>query len=113
VTRPPNGVTARSKWGREARVSLRMKVLSLVGGAGAAIVLACGVHEEVVPAIAVQPGAAARAMALLGHGGPNDPVPAVARPADAIAPGDDEDASADGYGYEYGYEGFNDGSGGQ
>jgi hypothetical protein len=35
--------------------------------------LACAPHEEGTPAITVQPGAAARAMALLGHVGPNDP----------------------------------------
>jgi hypothetical protein len=35
-----------------------------------ALVLACGAHEEVTPAIAILPGAAARAMALLGA---NDP----------------------------------------
>jgi hypothetical protein len=55
----------------ERGVSRGMK-LRAVAACGA-IATACVAHEEVTPAIAVQPGAAARAMALLGHGGPNDP----------------------------------------
>jgi hypothetical protein len=85
------------------RVFLRMRALALVACAGVPVVLACGATEEITPAIAVHPGAAARAMALLGHGGPNDPaVPEVTSRADAGATEDDGDASADGYGYEFG-----------
>ncbi len=57
---------------------------ALVAAAGAVLV-ACGPHEDVTPAIAVQPGAAARAMALLGHGGPNYPSAARAPSVDGGA----------------------------
>ncbi len=49
------------------------------------VAAACGSHEDVTPLIAVQPGAAARAMALLSHGGPNDPSPPAAEDAGADA----------------------------
>ena len=60
----------QAKEKRALRVFRLMKLHALA--ACAAMAAACA-HEEVTPAIAVQPGAAARAMALLGHGGPNDP----------------------------------------
>jgi hypothetical protein len=69
------------------RVFRLMKLHALA--ACVAMAAACA-HEDVTPAIAVQPGAAARAMALLGHGGPNDPHAAPA--ADA---GDDESAETE------------------
>lgn len=56
-------------------------LVALAGGG--ALSLACGAHEELTPPIAVQPGAAARAMLLLGHGGPNDPIPRRALAEDA------------------------------
>ena len=55
-----------------APLFIRGRALALLGACGA-FAVACGAHEEITPAIPVQPGAAARAMALLGHGGPNDP----------------------------------------
>jgi hypothetical protein len=47
-------------------------VVLLVLAGGAAVAVACGPHEDVTPAIAVQPGAAARAFALMGRTGANE-----------------------------------------
>ena len=53
------------------RRPIRAVFAGLVAAGGS--LQACGAHEELTPPIAVQPGAAARAVALMGHGGPNDP----------------------------------------
>jgi hypothetical protein len=58
----------------------------------AALAFACAAREDVTPAIAVQPGAAARAMALMGHGGPNVPT----RPPPPEDAGGEEPESAPG-----------------
>jgi hypothetical protein len=52
---------------------------------------ACGPATDVTPLVPVQPGAAARAVALMGHGGPNMPASSAAQEKDAGGEGDDED----------------------
>ncbi len=62
----------------------RSRVVAVLA-ACAGVLLACAAREDVTPAIAVQPGAAARALALMGHGGPNDPLAGAATSEDAGA----------------------------
>jgi hypothetical protein len=70
------------------RSALCFGALAAVASGGA--ISACRAHDELTPAIAVQPGAAARAVALLGHGGPNDPTLRSAAIGDAGAPGSND-----------------------